>query len=164
MDWMIEFIDHLYTQIWTTGNYSAIADLHTLQFTVTHIHPPPSTALINSDASIHFSSSAPELISRQAGVSKLSWLVAVSSQSSPTANSLLSSQPRGGPAENTVSVIVPLLGVVAETCLPGSCLAMDVSSGSIIPTFRRHVTILIFGSSLMNNMCDIIKIWAVGKF
>jgi hypothetical protein len=32
----IGFIDTLYTQIGTTGNYSAIADLHTLQFTVTH--------------------------------------------------------------------------------------------------------------------------------
>jgi hypothetical protein len=32
------FIDHLYTPFRTTGNYSAIADLHTLQFTVTHTH------------------------------------------------------------------------------------------------------------------------------
>jgi hypothetical protein len=30
------FIDHLYTPLKTTSNYSAIADLHTLQFTVTH--------------------------------------------------------------------------------------------------------------------------------
>jgi hypothetical protein len=36
MDWMIGFIDTLYTVLGTTGNYSAIADLHTLQFTVTH--------------------------------------------------------------------------------------------------------------------------------
>jgi hypothetical protein len=34
--WMIGFIDTLFTQLGTTGNYSAIADLHTLQFTVTH--------------------------------------------------------------------------------------------------------------------------------
>jgi hypothetical protein len=33
---MVEFIDTLFTQLWTAGNYSAIADLHTLQFTVTH--------------------------------------------------------------------------------------------------------------------------------
>jgi hypothetical protein len=33
---MIGVIDTLYTQLGTTGNYSAIADLHTLQFTVTH--------------------------------------------------------------------------------------------------------------------------------
>jgi hypothetical protein len=30
----IGFIDHLYTQLVTTCNYGAIADLHTLQFTV----------------------------------------------------------------------------------------------------------------------------------
>jgi hypothetical protein len=36
LDWMIGFIDILFTQLGTTGNYSAIADLPTLQFTVTH--------------------------------------------------------------------------------------------------------------------------------
>jgi hypothetical protein len=36
LDWMIRFIDTLFTQLGTTGNYSAIADLHTLQFTVTY--------------------------------------------------------------------------------------------------------------------------------
>jgi hypothetical protein len=36
LDWMIGFTDALYTPLGTTGNYSAIADLHTLQFTVTH--------------------------------------------------------------------------------------------------------------------------------
>jgi hypothetical protein len=35
LDWMIRFIDNLYTQA-ITGNYSAITDLHTLQFTVTY--------------------------------------------------------------------------------------------------------------------------------
>jgi hypothetical protein len=33
---MIGFIDALYTALGTTGNYSAIADLHTSQFTVRH--------------------------------------------------------------------------------------------------------------------------------
>jgi hypothetical protein len=32
---MIGFIDTLYTQLGTTGNYSATANLHTLQFTAT---------------------------------------------------------------------------------------------------------------------------------
>jgi hypothetical protein len=36
LDWMIGFIDTLFTQLGTTSNYSAIANLHTLQFTVTH--------------------------------------------------------------------------------------------------------------------------------
>jgi hypothetical protein len=36
LDWMIGFIDTLYTPLGTTGNYRAIADLHTLQFTAAH--------------------------------------------------------------------------------------------------------------------------------
>jgi hypothetical protein len=34
--WMIGFIDTLYIKLWTTGNYSAIADIHPIQFTVAH--------------------------------------------------------------------------------------------------------------------------------
>jgi hypothetical protein len=33
---MIGFLDTLYTPFGTTGNWSAITDLRTLQFTVTH--------------------------------------------------------------------------------------------------------------------------------
>jgi hypothetical protein len=36
LGWMIWFIDTLITQFGTAGNYSAIALLHTLQFTATH--------------------------------------------------------------------------------------------------------------------------------
>jgi hypothetical protein len=36
LDSMIGFIDTLFTQLGTTGNYSAIADIHTLQFIVAH--------------------------------------------------------------------------------------------------------------------------------
>jgi hypothetical protein len=36
LNWMIGFIDTLYTPVRITSNYSAIADLHTLQFTVTY--------------------------------------------------------------------------------------------------------------------------------
>jgi hypothetical protein len=36
LDWKIGFIDTLYTQLGTSGNYSAIADIHNLQFTVIH--------------------------------------------------------------------------------------------------------------------------------
>jgi hypothetical protein len=36
LDWMVGFINLLYTQLRTTSNYSVTADLHTLQFTVIH--------------------------------------------------------------------------------------------------------------------------------
>jgi hypothetical protein len=36
LDWIIGFIDTLYIQLGTTGNYTANTNLHTLQFTVTH--------------------------------------------------------------------------------------------------------------------------------
>jgi hypothetical protein len=43
--------------------------------------------------------------------------------------------------KHRLSTVVLLLGVVAETCLPSSCLAMDVSSEFTIPASGRHVTI-----------------------
>jgi hypothetical protein len=36
LDWIIGFIDILYTVVGTTGNYIAIADLHNLHVTVTN--------------------------------------------------------------------------------------------------------------------------------
>jgi hypothetical protein len=36
LDWMTGFIDTLYTPLGTAGNYSAVAILYTLQFTVAH--------------------------------------------------------------------------------------------------------------------------------
>jgi hypothetical protein len=37
LNWTIGFIDTLYTQLGTAGNYGAVAILHTSQFTVTHV-------------------------------------------------------------------------------------------------------------------------------
>jgi hypothetical protein len=36
LEWMTGFIDTFYIPLGITGNYSAIADLHTLQFTFKH--------------------------------------------------------------------------------------------------------------------------------
>jgi hypothetical protein len=40
--------------------------------------------------------------------------------------------------------IVAYVFFAAETCLPSRCLAMNVYSGSTVPAFRRHVTILTY--------------------
>jgi hypothetical protein len=40
----------------------------------------------------------------------------------------------GGGILTRLPTVVPLLGIVAEKCLPSSCLAIDVSSDSIIPS------------------------------
>jgi hypothetical protein len=45
IDWMNGFIDHLYTRLGTTGNYSAIAVLHNSQITVPTKHFPACCVL-----------------------------------------------------------------------------------------------------------------------
>jgi hypothetical protein len=47
----IEFIDHFNTQLVITLNYRAIADLHTLQITVTHTHTDTSALNLLLDVS-----------------------------------------------------------------------------------------------------------------
>jgi hypothetical protein len=53
---MIEFIVTLYTPLKTTINYSTIADLHTLQFTVTHTHTHTHTRALSLSLSLSLSS------------------------------------------------------------------------------------------------------------
>jgi hypothetical protein len=54
--------------------------------------------------------------------------------------------------KSPLPTILPLLGVVAETCLPSRCLAIYVSSGSTIPAFRRHVTIFNFRTAMADSL------------
>jgi hypothetical protein len=105
LDWMIGFTDTLYSPLESAGNYSAIADLHTLQLP-SHTHQGSQSSLVvpwqqiynsptitsnhtrsllftvqllschysatdNCEDSTQFNSSAPKLISWQAGISKL---------------------------------------------------------------------------------------------
>jgi hypothetical protein len=39
LDWEMDLLTSLYTRLGTTSNYSAIADLHSLQITVAHAKP-----------------------------------------------------------------------------------------------------------------------------
>jgi hypothetical protein len=48
---------------------------------------------------------------------------------------------------NSSSSIVMCIFISAETCLPSRCLAMNIYTGSAIPAFRRHVTILKYSYS-----------------
>jgi hypothetical protein len=43
---MIGFIDTLYTPLGTTDSYSTVADLHTLQFSVSHTHARTHTSVL----------------------------------------------------------------------------------------------------------------------
>jgi hypothetical protein len=172
-DWLYWRLIH--SQLGTTGNYSAIPDLHTLQFTVTHsrgfsdftsrilttdfitvsqshqithevsFSQPNSFLAIILQLLTQFNSSAPNLISWQAGVSKLG---------SPQLNSSLHG-PRGkhslfivGKAclqrrciatEVTRFLLAYLL--LRGICLPSRCLRVNVYSDFTIPALGRHVAI-----------------------
>jgi hypothetical protein len=47
--------------------------------------------------------------------------------------------------------IVAYVFVAAGTCLQSRCLAMNMYSGSDIPTFKRHVTMYVI-VTLLNNI------------
>jgi hypothetical protein len=48
IDWKIGFIDHLYAPLGTTGNYSAIADLDTLEITTALPKPFPACCVFTN--------------------------------------------------------------------------------------------------------------------
>jgi hypothetical protein len=48
LDWLIGFTDYLYTPHRTTGNYSAIANLHNSQFTTARAKPFPACCVFIS--------------------------------------------------------------------------------------------------------------------
>jgi hypothetical protein len=171
---MTGFIDHMYTPLETTSNYSATAYLHNSQITTgpaklfvayyiftirslatasnsrdssssgAQIFPSPTLvqnflpAISSTELDRHlFSPSLTELNCTQH--STLSVIFAASMGSSLYSLG-------ADPTENTVSnnsSIVACVFVVAGTCLPSRCLVMEVSSGSVTPASRRHVTLFL---------------------
>jgi hypothetical protein len=72
-----------------------------------------------------------------------------------------------GPIENTVSnnsFIFACTFVVARTCLSSCCLTVDVSSGSTIPAFRSHVTLLLNGPGSAFVDDELVKYFCIYLF
>jgi hypothetical protein len=138
---MIGCIDTLYTPLGTTDNYSAIADLHTLQFTVTH-------ALKFSVFTSHILATDIIIVSlsvqttHEVFFSQPYSLLAISFQSPSTADSLNISPaapeliPAGGVSRNSTEFlsITTLQGprrkhnlsIVEKACLQRRCIATEV--------------------------------------
>jgi hypothetical protein len=139
MDWILNLLTPL-----VTTNYIATANLHNSQFTTAHAKPFPAYCIFTCRPLATASNSGDSSAFR-AQVLPSSSLVQNCPPATPSTglgSSLYSLAP--DPTENTVynySSIVACIYVVAGTCVPNRCLAIDVSSGSTIPNFRHHVTI-----------------------
>jgi hypothetical protein len=107
--------------------------LHSQTFNSSELHSiTVMLQFLNSIPSLH--SSAPKHTSWQAGVSKLDWLSQLTQLAwdPPYITSGLTQQK---------TLFSNNSFIVARTCLLCRCLAVNVYSGSTIPTFKRHVTI-----------------------
>jgi hypothetical protein len=156
---MIGFIDHLYTQFVTTGSYSTAANLHTLQFTVTprSITVATSRFLATNLTQWRFFSFGGHAVARC--LTPHTWnhsAIFSASFAEPNSRLTVHLELRNSTAElfitsfhgsnkNIVpnnSSIVASITVATKICLPSRYLAVVVSSGFTIPTFKRHVTIM----------------------
>jgi hypothetical protein len=162
---------YFYTQLVTTCIYSAIADLHTLQFTVTHtlgisvftsriLATKFNSLVVTAHSKCHctiayMKSSIHNLISTNSLLSLLKHPAELNCTQHSTNSQLFPQLAWGlryiasGPTPQktpfvTNSSIVAHVFTVAGTCLPSRCLAMNIYSGSTIPAFRRHVTLCIY--------------------
>jgi hypothetical protein len=143
LDWWIGFIDHLYTPVATTSNYSALANLHTLQ--ITTAPAKPFSSLLSSSAVSckrlviqwrffsfprsrrYCPANIPQLNSRAISCEP----PLQTSTELPTLNSQLTTElvnliafkitPRCGPHRKHTSSIVACVFVFAGTCLPSRC-------------------------------------------
>jgi hypothetical protein len=121
------FIDHLYTQRRTTSNYSAIANLHTLQITTAHAKSFPASCVFSSHSLATSynseSSSAPALMSTLND----SFLHRLPYRSDLVATVVFLATLRHG-LRRQHTVHSRMLTVSAAMCLPSSSLAAAVYS------------------------------------
>jgi hypothetical protein len=97
-------------------------------------------------SSLHTSNLATNFFPRSLPYRILNSIIAPSLLNLPC-RTQLNSRPRCGlhrkhPVSNSNSIAACVF-VAAGKCLPSRCLAINVSSGSTIPAFRRHVTIFL---------------------
>jgi hypothetical protein len=133
LDWVSGSTDTLHIQFGTAGNYSAIADLHILQFTVTRLD------------SVQFLCSEAHILAGwrlETRLTLLNW-------TNHFARTKQETQPlycwegvfTASLHSNGSYLIVACIFLVAGTCLRSRCLAINIYSDFTIPAFERHVTI-----------------------
>jgi hypothetical protein len=139
IDWILDLL----TPLITTSNYIATANRHISQFTTAHAKPFQACCFFTcrslTTASVSGYSSA-----FRAQVLPSSSIVQSCPSAIPSNGVGPSLYSLGVSQQKTPFPIIPLwllAYVTAGTSVPSRCLAMDVSSGSTIPNFRRHVTI-----------------------
>jgi hypothetical protein len=130
------FVDHLYTPLGTTSNYSALDNLHTLQITTAHAKPQSFiifrsrclvTALNNGDssASVHTSLPTGQYYSQpncQFNYSVICSQPSLQNSNDFIAPAVLAITSRHGPHRKHRSSIVGCAFVATGTCLPSCCL------------------------------------------
>jgi hypothetical protein len=119
------FIDHLYTRLGTTCNYSATANLHTLQNTVANTKSSPTCSVFNSRSLATASNNGDSSASRSQIL--LSQRLLQSSTPNPQRTGFVFFiTPLRGPHRKHRPFIVTCVFVAAGTCLSSRCSEMVV--------------------------------------